>query len=94
MESRGRDFVCSFPRRSRATAANRTSTCPDYLLRRHDYRVEASGGFAAAQYVYEPRTVQGITFPTRRRAYMRDEENRAMREKVMVSIDISEVAFL
>src|SRR5579864_3533282 len=67
---------------------------PDYLLRRHDYRVEASGGFAAAQYVYEPRTVQGITFPIRRRAYMRDKENRAMREKVMVSIDISEVAFL
>src|SRR5579863_3488374 len=67
---------------------------PDYLLRRHDYRVEASGGFAAAQYVYEPRTVQGITLPIRRRAYMRDKENRAMREKVMVSIDISEVAFL
>jgi hypothetical protein len=67
---------------------------PDYLLRRHDYRVEASGGFAAAQYVYEPRTVQGITFPIRRRAYMRDKENRAIREKLMVSIDMSEVAFL
>jgi hypothetical protein len=66
----------------------------DYLLRRHDYRVEASGGFAAAQYVYEPTTVQGITLPIRRRAYMRDKENRAIREKLMVSIDISEVAFL
>jgi hypothetical protein len=67
---------------------------PDYLLRRHDYRVEASGGFAGAQYVYEPRTVQGITFPTQRRAYMRDKQNIAIREKLMVSIDISEVAFL
>ena len=44
----------------------------DFLLRRHDYHVEASGGFAAAQYVFEPVTVQGITVPTKRRAYMRD----------------------
>lgn len=39
----------------------------DFLLRRHDYDVEASGGFAAAQYVLEPVTVQGITFATERR---------------------------
>jgi hypothetical protein len=26
---------------------------PDFLLRRHDYHVEASGGFAAAQYVLD-----------------------------------------
>jgi hypothetical protein len=26
----------------------------DFLLRRHDYHVEASGGFAAAQYVFDP----------------------------------------
>jgi hypothetical protein len=29
----------------------------DFLLRRHDYHVEASGGFAAAQYVFDPVTV-------------------------------------
>jgi len=62
---------------------------PDLLLRRHDYHVEASGGFAAAQYVYEPVTVQGITFPTKRRAYMRDEAMSPVHEKLMVSIDIS-----
>src|SRR5215470_13190121 len=62
---------------------------PDFLLRRHDYHVEASGGFAAAQYVYEPVTVQGITFPTKRRAYMRDERMSPIHEKLMVSIDIS-----
>src|SRR5579871_2396838 len=64
---------------------------PDYLLRRHDYHVEASGGFAAAQYVYEPVTVQGITFPTKRRAYMRNETMLPIREKLMVSIDISNI---
>jgi hypothetical protein len=62
---------------------------PDYLLRRHDYHVEASGGFAAVQYVYEPVTVQGISFPAKRRAYMRDETLLPIREKLMVSIDIS-----
>jgi len=62
---------------------------PDFLLRRHDYHVEASGGFAAAQYVYEPIAVQGITFPTKRRAYMRDDGMFPIHEKLMVSIDIS-----
>jgi hypothetical protein len=61
----------------------------DFLLRRHDYHVEASGGFAAAQYVYDNVTVQGITFPTKRRAYMRDETLLPIHERLMVSIDIS-----
>ena len=61
----------------------------DFLLRRHDYHVEASGGFAVAQYVFDNVTVQGITFPTRRRAYMKDEKLLPIHEKLMVSIDIS-----
>jgi hypothetical protein len=65
---------------------------PDFLLRRHDYHVEASGGFAAAQYVFDPVTVEGITFPTKRRAYMRDEEYQPMRDRLMVSIDLSDIA--
>lgn len=66
---------------------------PDFLLRRHDYHVEASGGFAAAQYVFEPVTVQGITLPMRRRAYMRDGSLLPIRDRLMVSIDISDVSF-
>lgn len=66
----------------------------DSLLRRHDYQVEASGGFAAAQYVFEPVTVQGITDPAKRRAYMRDSKLLPIRDRLMVSIDISDVSFL
>jgi hypothetical protein len=62
---------------------------PDFLSRRHDCRVEASGGFAAAQYVYEPVAVEGITFPTKRRAYMKDDRKFPIHEKLMVSIDIA-----
>jgi hypothetical protein len=63
------------------------------LLRRHDYHVQASGGFAAAQYVFEPVTVQGITVPTKRRAYMRDPSLLPICERLMVSIDISDISF-
>jgi hypothetical protein len=66
---------------------------PDFLLRRHDYHVEASGGFAAAQYVFDSVTIQGITLPTRRRAYMRDDRLLPMHERLMVSIDLSDISF-
>jgi hypothetical protein len=66
---------------------------PDFLVRRHDYHVEASGGFAAAQYVFEPVTVQGITLPTKRRAYLRDQCLLPIRDRLMVSIDISDISF-
>jgi hypothetical protein len=64
-----------------------------FLLRRHDYHVEASGGFAAAQYVFELVTIQEITFPTKRRAYMRDLSLLPIRDRLMVSIDISDISF-
>lgn len=62
---------------------------PDHLLRRHDYHVDVAGGFAAAQYVYDLVEVDGFRFPTRRRAYRRDDAGFAVRDEVMVSIDLS-----
>jgi hypothetical protein len=66
---------------------------PDFLLRRHDYHVEASGGFAAAQYVFDSVTVEGITLPTKRRAYMRDDHLLPIHDRLMVSIDLSNISF-
>jgi len=66
---------------------------PDFLLRRHDYHVEASGSFAAAQYVFDLVTVQGITLSTKRRAYMRDDRCLPMHDRLMVSIDLSNISF-
>ncbi len=65
----------------------------DFLLRRHDYHVNASGGFAAAQYLFDLVTVQGITLPTKRRAYMRDSSLSPIQDRLMVAIDISDVCF-
>lgn len=63
----------------------------DFLLRRHDYRVDVAGGFAAIQYVYDMVEADGITLPSKRRAYRCDADGRIMPDELMVSIDISDV---
>lgn len=62
-------------------------------LRRHDYRVDIAGGFAAAQMIGDYIEVQGIRVPTRRRAYVRGPDARPETDLLMVSIDLDEVAF-
>lgn len=66
---------------------------PDMLIRRHDYRVEIAGNFAAAQYISDPVDVDGINIPTRRRAYLRDDDLTPMLDTPMVSIDLSGFRF-
>lgn len=66
---------------------------PDGLLRRHDYIVEISGGFAAAQYVYDFVQVEGVHFPTKRRAYLRGPDMNPVRDMLLVSIDLSNFRF-
>ena len=63
----------------------------DFLLRRHDYRVDVAGGFAAIQYVYDIVEADGIKLPTKRRAYRCDADGRPMADELMVSIDVSDV---
>jgi hypothetical protein len=64
-----------------------------YVVRRHDYRVDVAGGFAAIQYIDDVVDVDGIRMPTKRRAYRADADNRAITEDLMVSIDLSDFAF-
>ncbi len=66
---------------------------PDFLLRRHDYVVEIAGGFPAAQYVYDYVQVEGLHFPTRRRAYLRDPDMNPARDLLFVTIDLSHFRF-
>ena len=65
----------------------------DGLLRRHDYRVDVAGGFAAVQYVDDIVDADGIRLPTKRRAYRADAEGRPILDQLMVSIDVSNVQF-
>jgi hypothetical protein len=63
----------------------------DYLLCRHDYRVDVAGGFAAIQYVYDIVQADGFKLPSKRRAYRCDADDRPMADELMVSIDISDI---
>jgi hypothetical protein len=66
---------------------------PDMLLRRHDYHVDIAGGFPAAHYVSDFVEADGLLVPTRRRAYLRDERLRPIRDRLMIAIDFSDVRF-
>lgn len=63
----------------------------DFLIRRHDYRVEIAGGFAAQHYVSDIVEADGIMVPTRRRAYRYDAAGRPLADELMVAIDLSDV---
>ena len=61
----------------------------DFLLRRHDYSLEIAGGVPVAQYVYDIVEAEGFRFPSKRRAYVRGPELRAIRDLLLISIDLS-----
>jgi hypothetical protein len=65
----------------------------DGLLARHDYDVEISGGAAAAHYVSDYDEVAGIKVPTKHRIFPRAPAGQSLREPLVVSIDLSEIAF-
>jgi hypothetical protein len=65
----------------------------DYLVRRHDYRVEVAGAFAAAQYLNDIIEADGVKLPSRRRAYRVDGQGNVLPDQLMVAIDVSDVRF-
>jgi hypothetical protein len=62
-------------------------------LRRHDYRVNIAGGFAAAQLISNYVEADGIRVPTQRRAYVRGPDGRPVLDMLMVWIDFTDVIF-
>jgi len=63
----------------------------DFLVRRHDYRVDIAGGFAAIQYLDDIVEADGIKLPSKRRAFRCDADGRLMPDELMVAIDVSDV---
>jgi len=66
----------------------------DFLLRRHDYRLEIGGGVAVAQYVSDIVEAQGFRFPAKRRAYVRGPQLHAIRDLLLISMDLSDFQVL
>ena len=65
----------------------------DGLIRRHDYDVEIQGATMGAHYISDYTRVAGIMVPTRHRVFPRPPDGQGFREPLLVSIDVSEVAF-
>jgi hypothetical protein len=65
----------------------------DGLLTRHDYEVEISGGTPAAHYISTYAEAAGIMIPTKHRIFPRTQDGQALAEPLVVSIDLSEIAF-
>lgn len=65
----------------------------DGLFRRHDYDIEIAGGTSGAHYISEYTKVAGIMVPAQHRIFPRSPDGQALSEPLMVSIDVSEVAF-
>lgn len=64
-----------------------------FELRRHDYSVNIGGGFSAVQLMLGYAEANGMRLPSKRRAYARGPDRRPILDMLLVSIDISEVAF-
>ena len=64
-----------------------------FELRRHDYSVNIAGGFPAAQLMLEYTEANGMRLPSKRRAYTRGPDRRPILDMLMVSMEISDVAF-
>jgi len=65
----------------------------DGILVRHDYEVDIQGRNAAARYLGDHVTLEGITLPGKMRIYPRGADNRPLPEPLIVSIDLSEFRF-
>lgn len=66
---------------------------PDGLIRRHDYEVEIQGNNAAARYLLDPVTVEGLVLPSKFRVYPRNPDNRPAPEPLIVGVDLSDHRF-
>ncbi|PDT21291.1 hypothetical protein [Rhizobium hidalgonense] len=62
---------------------------PNGLIRRHDYEVEIQGNNAAARYLLDPVTVEGIVLPSKFRVYPRNPDNTPATEPLIVGVDLS-----
>jgi hypothetical protein len=64
----------------------------DFMQRRMDYAVEINGDVLVAQYQYQPKTFQGLVFPTQRRVHRRSADGTADQSQTSITLDITDIA--
>ncbi|MBO0678768.1 hypothetical protein JRC04_14970 [Mycolicibacterium sp. S2-37] len=63
------------------------------LLRRHDYRVDIAGGFAARQHLTDYTVADGFPVALTRRAYRTGDRGDVVRDEPMVAMNFADVTF-
>lgn len=62
------------------------------LLRRHDYNIEISGHLPAVHYLFDYTDFQGIKIPTKRKIYLKNENNNcAYPESVLFDMQLDQI---
>lgn len=61
----------------------------DGLLRRQDYTLDIAGGPKIANYALEIVDVDGFKIASKRRAYLCDKHYTVQRDRLLISLDIS-----
>ena len=65
----------------------------DFLMRRQDYTLDVAGGCNVANYALDVAALDGLLIPTRRRAFLCNDQYRVLYDRLMVWIDMSEIQF-
>jgi hypothetical protein len=65
----------------------------DGLIRRHDYDVEIQGSTGGAHFMSDYAQVAGIMVPTKHRIFPRGPNDQVVAEPLLISIDVSEIAY-
>jgi hypothetical protein len=63
----------------------------DFMQRRMDYAVEVNGDVLVAQYQYEPKTFDGLVFPSQRRVHRRTADGTADQSQTSITLDIDDI---
>jgi hypothetical protein len=61
------------------------------MLRRMDYAPEVTANSPVAHYTHDPKTFDGLVFPTRRRIHRRDVNGIADQSVVAITLDVTQV---
>jgi hypothetical protein len=65
----------------------------DFLLRRQDYTLDVAGGANVANYASDIVEIQGIRLPSKRRAYLCDQNYRPLKDRLLIWIDLTNLTF-
>lgn len=66
----------------------------DFLMRRQDYTLDVAGGCNVANYALDVASFDGLLIPTKRRAYLCNEQYRVLYDRLLIWIDMSDIQFI